>query len=319
MPKCFKCEKVLQGGLVVTNLTEKTADLGVKAFYFSNSGFNTCISFACELCHKVASLEIDFVKRAVAGSDFSKNLESEKKLNEALTTENASLKAQLDTKSQELETLKAQSVQREIDLAAVRVQLEESTKTKNTLTDQIAQHLVRIKVLEVNLAQKEKEMTDLKAKDIERAKQHASVKIGLKFETYDQTCKLLGEWGTKLTDFKAESTLQEVHDRLQKSFQEKSDGELEHLRKKIKESLIFELDQLTKTCEAHEKMVEAHKEIIKAQGLQFTDADVLGPTTLYQSILTRYQNRLKSLEEYSEALENQPDVNEPLPPLANPE
>src|SRR3990167_4057834 len=253
MPKCFKCEKVLQGGLVVTNLTEKTADLGVKAFYFSNSGFNTCISFACELCHKVASLEIDFVKRAVAGSDFSKNLESEKKLNEALTTENASLKAQLDTKSQELETLKAQSVQREIDLAAVRVQLEESTKTKNTLTDQIAQHLVRIKVLEVNLAQKEKEMTDLKAKDIERAKQHASVKIGLKFETYDQIRCLLEEWTTKLKDFNSLEFVKEIHSKIQANFEEMCGAELQTLKQQLEDQLSNEIDVVSKSCYAHQQ------------------------------------------------------------------
>jgi hypothetical protein len=302
MPKCLKCETILTGNLTLTNIEERSANLGVTGLFFNTSSLNSKVNFYCEAHFKEDILNLDFVKSAVAGSEFAKAYDEEKALNVSLTNENQNLKDKLDTKIAEFQTLKVQSAKCQSDLEEVRVNLEKTSKGNQTLLDQVNDYIVQIQGLKNRNDEKDKELHELKERENPRASQHASVKIGLKFGTYGKIVKLLEEWQSKLTDFNKETILAEIHGKIQVSFEEKVQSELDVLQRKTANTLEAELQETDKMYQAHEKQLKAFQKSFEEEGLSFSKLEKESLITPLQAKLDGLASRKVKLEEYVQEL-----------------
>ena len=94
--------------------------LGVDAYFHYGEHKNWVYSY-CNACWKSEILSLPFVSATV--SERHQTAQRLEARNATLTTENASLKAQLDSKSEELESIKAQSLSSQSTLEEIRNEL----------------------------------------------------------------------------------------------------------------------------------------------------------------------------------------------------
>lgn len=317
MPKCCKCEAetaaVISGYFNILGITETSIDLGVKSFYFNKDGANTLLYCYCEKHFREEVLLQDFVKNAIA--DVEARGQAVHNKNEELTKQNADLKTELDARKNELEDLKTQSKATTLELEKYKSEIVKATGEQDKLKEEVNRLKQEIKQLKDAQTAKDKEMSDLKAQDPEKAKLHASVKIGLDFSKYHMIPSFLLKWRTRLTKFDHEKTLQDIHDRIKQAFFNTTNEEVENLHQLVSRLAQSEEDTVQKKWNAHNNhLEEANKRIAEDADLDYSESEKLSSMSVFKSKFYAIEYCLQELRRYNQELQQQHEPNDPNHP-----
>ena len=309
MPKCCKCEADIPGAFNTKSITETSIDLSVKSFYFNKDGANTLIFCYCEKHFREDVLLQDFVKSAIADVEAKRQTVHNK--NEELTKQNTDLKTELDARKKELEDLKTQSNATAAELEKSRTEMAKATGDQEKLKEEVNKLKQEIKQLKECQTAKDKEMSDLKQQDPEKAKLHASVKIGLDFSKYHLIPSFLLRWRTRLDEFNEEKVLQGIHERIRQVFYDTTSQEVENLHKLVSELAQSEEEKVEKYWNSHKEHLEQTRKSLTGPGLRYSESRKMLSMNPLESTFYEIEYRLQQLRDFNKELKQQDEADDP--------
>lgn len=294
MPKCCKCGARVEGSFHLSNIEEGSINLGVKAFYLNKAGSNNTELFCyCKTHFEQDVLQLEFVKNEVAKVQQEKrNVEN---ANAALTKEKTDLQTQLDARVKEVQDLKNQ-------FDATTKEQEKTRAERETLSGELKKTTEQLNALKQELKQqkdlvatKDKEIADVRAENLEKAKLHASVKIGLDFSKYHEIPTLLLKWQPWLPEFDQLNVLKGIHEQIQGAFLIASTKQQESVLNILKDLSQKKEKKLQATIEANKKYIEVAKLNWEDPEVVFSEAAKRRSLNPLESELSVFEHRLEQL------------------------